>query len=140
MSCRATALALVAGLALASAHTCDPLDSCRCLLSCKVYEQKSEQCDEEASSDEINDVVNKVVAAALDKPPKHGKDPECEGLKCIMGCASSLGCLDQGIKANCYNLKDSKESCDVDCNGAHKASGAMVCFAMALMALRAGDL
>mmetsp|Transcript_13552 Transcript_13552/g.31878 ORF Transcript_13552/g.31878 Transcript_13552/m.31878 type:complete len:151 (-) Transcript_13552:156-608(-) len=132
--CWMVALVAFSGLVHTQAHPCNggPVASCRCILSCQVFGAQPQLCNAKATPDQIDVAVNTQVEASLKKTPEDGTDPECEGITCIARCAKSLGCLDHDVEGKCYNVKENKEGCHVDCDDARRTTGTVPWFSVAL--------
>mmetsp|Transcript_82701 Transcript_82701/g.261206 ORF Transcript_82701/g.261206 Transcript_82701/m.261206 type:complete len:148 (+) Transcript_82701:91-534(+) len=133
------AAALVTGVSAweASIKPCDggELASCQCLLGCSTLGASPSQCQADG---DMHKLVMEVIGDAL---TKHGSAAECDGMKCVVRCASQLGCLSSPIRENCIKATWNHESCHINCNGSHGIrgpAGASVLVAALVAGLLAG--
>merc|ERR1719410_1009657 len=74
------------------------LASCRCLLECGVFQSSPDQCQQGS----MHAVVRRVVQNSL---KQSGPYTKCEGMRCIVECASKLRCLNDAVKRKCVTVK-----------------------------------
>merc|ERR1719230_332930 len=93
--------------------------ACECLLACPVFGGNAGNC---SKSEDKTKIVDTAVQASLKI-----QGTECDGMKCIMSCARSLGCLDTTVKSRCVNVKEDRQECDVNCedSGAPRQGGSV---------------
>merc|ERR1719436_750474 len=105
--------------------------ACECLLACPVFGGNPGNC---SKAEDKTKVVDRAVQASL-----RIRGTECDGMKCIMNCARSLGCLDTTVKSRCVNVKEDRQDCDVNCDdsgarrGGEGASGYILLASLATL-------
>mmetsp|Transcript_25185 Transcript_25185/g.57134 ORF Transcript_25185/g.57134 Transcript_25185/m.57134 type:complete len:145 (-) Transcript_25185:262-696(-) len=95
------------------------LASCHCLLSCHIFGGRTDRCDDR----DMNQLVGRVVGGML---KQIGTDAECEGMQCVVGCASKLGCYSEVLRSKCGQVLVDHPGCPIDCSAAHPAAGSQV--------------
>mmetsp|Transcript_44301 Transcript_44301/g.87869 ORF Transcript_44301/g.87869 Transcript_44301/m.87869 type:complete len:148 (-) Transcript_44301:96-539(-) len=74
------------------------LRSCHCLLECGVFQTSPDQCQQGS----MHEVVKRVIQLSL---KQSGGPTKCEGMRCIVECASKLRCLNDAVKEKCVKVK-----------------------------------
>mmetsp|Transcript_57127 Transcript_57127/g.114498 ORF Transcript_57127/g.114498 Transcript_57127/m.114498 type:complete len:149 (-) Transcript_57127:319-765(-) len=114
-----------------------PVASCKCLLGCEVFGAQPEKCEAGGDGSEVD--VNKIVHDVVHKSLQSHfvAKPDCAGIKCIVGCAKQLDCLDQAVQGQCENVKEVEADCAVDCSGSPRGASPLLPVA-ALLVLAGG--
>jgi len=88
-----------------------PSAACECLLSCKVFGGRAEQCVGE--DHDLSDLMDRRIQGAMG-----GVEDACAGMQCMVACAQRLDCYDAAVQKACRYLiaKANEDRCLVDCS------------------------